>query len=150
MQTTGTMERGAGTVLQTWSAPVRRQEAKTMKSLKHWQDPVHAVLGAGLVLAPWAVGFAGDTVATVNAVVAGLALVAGALGAMLMPRAWEEWTEAVLGLWLIVSPWALGFSAQADARRATVVTGIAVVVLAAWTLATDKDYRAWLRDRLAL
>jgi SPW repeat len=121
-----------------------------MKSLKHWQDPVNAVLGAGLVLAPWAVGFAGDTVATVNAVVAGLALVAGALGAMLMPRAWEEWTEAVLGLWLIVSPWALGFSAQADARRATVVTGIAVVVLAAWTLATDKDYRAWLRDRLAL
>lgn len=53
----------------------------------------------------------------------------------------------MLGLWLIVSPWALGFSTHADAWRAAVVTGIAIVVLALWTLATDKDYCAWLRDR---
>jgi SPW repeat len=121
----------------------------TMKQVKHWQDPVNAALGACLALSPWATGFSGDTVATANAVIIGLALIAGALGAMLFPRAWEEWIEAVLGLWLIVSPWALGFSTHADARRAAVVTGIAVAVLALWTLATDKDYRAWLRDRTA-
>ena len=118
-----------------------------MKQVRHWQDSVNVVLGACLVLSPWVAGFYGDTVATANAVVIGLALVTGALGAMLVPRAWEEWTEAVLGLWLIVSPWALGFSTHADARRAAIVTGIAIVVLALWTLATDKDYCAWLRDR---
>lgn len=48
----------------------------------------------------------------------------------------------MLGFWLIVSPWALGFSMRADAQRATVVTGIAVLALASWTLATDKDYRS--------
>jgi hypothetical protein len=120
-----------------------------MKQIKHWQDPVNAVLGACVVLSPWAIGFSGDTVATANAVVIGLALLATALGAMLVPRAWEEWTEAALGLWLIVSPWALGFSAQADARRAAVVAGIVIAVLALWTLATDKDYRFWQRDRTA-
>jgi hypothetical protein len=31
--------------------------------------------------------------------------------------------------------------------RAAVVTGIAIVVLAIWTLASDKDYSAWLRGR---
>jgi hypothetical protein len=120
-----------------------------MKQVKHWQDPVNAALGACLVLSPWAIGFSGDTVATANAVIVGLALVATALGAMLFPRAWEEWTEAVLGLWLIVSPWALGFGTHADARSAAVVAGIAVAVLALWTLATDKDYSAGLRDRTA-
>ena len=78
-----------------------------------------------------------------------MALVATALGAMLFPRPWEEWPEAVLGLWLIVSPWTLGFGTHVDARSAAVGIGIAVAVLALWTLATDKEYRAWLRDLTA-
>ena len=119
-----------------------------MTKVKHWQDPVNAVLGVALVLSPWAVGFVSETAATANAVVIGLALVAAALGAMLVPRAWEEWTEAVLGLWLIVSPWALGFATHVDARNAAAATGIAVLVLALWTLAVDKDYRAWLEHRV--
>ncbi len=118
-----------------------------MNQLKHWQDPVNAVLGACLAFTPWALGFDGNNLATVNAVLVGLALVAAALGAMMVPRAWEEWTEAVLGLWLIVSPWALGFGTHADARGVAVVAGIVIAALALWTLATDKDYRAWWHDR---
>jgi hypothetical protein len=117
-----------------------------MRQIKHWQDPLNAVIGAWLVLSPWVAGFSGDTVAMTNALVVGVALVAAALGAMLVPRAWEEWTEAVLGLWLIVSPWALGFSGRADVTFAAVGTGAVIVVLALWTLATDKDYTGWLRD----
>ena len=55
----------------------------------------------------------------------------------------------MLGLWLIASPWALGFSASASALRAAVVTGVAIAVLALWTLATDKDYNGWLHRRTA-
>ncbi len=117
-----------------------------MKQVKHWQDAVNAALGACLVLSPWAAGFSGDLVPTANAVIVGVALVAAALGAMLVPRAWEEWTEAVLGLWLIVSPWSLGFGPNAMARNVMVIAGVAVLVLAVWTLAVDKDYRAWLRE----
>src|SRR5882724_11628663 len=28
-----------------------------MKQMKHWQDPVNAVLGAWLILSPWVLGF---------------------------------------------------------------------------------------------
>ena len=52
-----------------------------MLRLKHWQDAVNAVLGAWLVLSPWAIGYAGETAAMVNAVVIGLGLIAAALGA---------------------------------------------------------------------
>ena len=77
-----------------------------MKQLKHWQDAVNAVLGAWLALSPWAMGYVGETTAMGNALVVGLALIAVALGAILVPRAWEEWSEAALGLWAMASPWA--------------------------------------------
>ena len=81
-----------------------------MKNFKHWQDPVNAVLGVALVLSPWVLDYSSESFAMSNAVVNGLALVAAALRAMLVLKAWEEWTEAVLGLWMIMSPWALAYS----------------------------------------
>lgn len=111
-----------------------------MKNFKHWQDPVNAVLGVALVVSPWVLDYSSETIATSNAVVIGLALVATALGAMLAPKAWEEWTEAVLGLWMVISPWMLGYSHVQTAMYVAVGVGLIVVLLALWTLATDKDF----------
>ena len=47
-----------------------------MTQMKHWQDPVNALLGAWLVLSPWAANFADNQVAMVNFVVVGLLLIA--------------------------------------------------------------------------
>jgi hypothetical protein len=116
---------------------------------KHWQDAVNAVIGAWLLLSPWAVGYSGDALATGNAVLVGLALVAAALGAILVPRAWEEWSEAAVGAWLVVSPWVLGFAGQTDARMSAVSLGAAVMALALWTIASDKDLQTWRRERVA-
>jgi multisubunit Na+/H+ antiporter MnhB subunit len=118
----------------------RWQEVKKMKNFKHWQDPVNAVLGVALVVSPWVLDYSSETFAMSNAVVIGLALVAAALGAMLAPKAWEEWTEAVLGLWMVISPWMLAYSHVQVAMYAAVVVGLIVVLLALWTLATDKDF----------
>ena len=94
-------------------------------------------------------GHSGETVPTASAVIVGVALIAAALGAILVPRAWEEWTELALGLWLVVSPWALGYSANGQATLAAMATGISIAALALWTLLTDKDYNAWQRERTA-
>ena len=115
-----------------------------MKPLKHGQDPVNAVIAVCLILSPWVLGYAGEMAAVTNAVLAGAVLLAVALGAMLMPRAWEEWSEAVVGLWLMASPWIVGFAAHPHARNAALIAGIVVLALALWTLATDKDYSPWL------
>jgi hypothetical protein len=120
-----------------------------MKRPKHWQDPVSGLLGIWLVAAPWVLGFVGPKESTGNFLVAGAVLIATALGAVLVPRAWEEWTEAAVGLWLVVSPWALGFHAHHNATIAAVVPGVLILILAAWTLATDTDYNAWLHRRIA-
>jgi hypothetical protein len=144
------MEQSCGIAIQRSVVSVlQRWEVKTMMKLKHWQDPVNLALGVWLILSPWALGFQGETAPMVNAVIVGLALAAAALGAMFVPRAWEEWTEFALGLWLIASPWVLGYTTQKDAMLSTGITGIVIAALAAWVLLADKDYSAWWRDRSA-
>ena len=109
-----------------------------MKQLKHWQDVTNAVLGAWLLFSPLALGFQSDLTAVANVVLVGVALLATALGAIFVPRAWEEWTETILGLWLAVSPWVLGFESAA-ARSSAVVTGLVILTLALWAL---QDYES--------
>jgi hypothetical protein len=121
----------------------------TMKQMKHWQDPVNVVLGAWLVVSPWVLGFTNNSAALSNSVIIGLALAAAALGAIFVPRAWEEWTEAVLGLWMVASPWMFGFSTLYAAKVNAVATGLIVLVLALWVLMTDKDFATWRHDRTA-
>ena len=114
-----------------------------MTQLKHWQDTVNALRGAWLVLSPWVQGFADQRVAMVNFVAVGVLLVAAAIGAILVPKAWEEWIEVVLGTWLVASPWILGFAPTLLALQTAAFIGVLVVVMALWVLATDRDYAGW-------
>jgi heme/copper-type cytochrome/quinol oxidase subunit 3 len=118
-----------------------------MKRIKHWQDPINIVIGIWLIASPWVIGYADYTAAMANSVAVGALLAAAALGAIFLPRAWEEWTEVALGLWMILSPWLLGFAAAGAATANAVVCGLVVIALALWVLATDKDYGGWLHGR---
>lgn len=114
-----------------------------MKQMKHWQDPVNAMLGVWLIVSPWAVGFAADQVAMLNFVVVGVLLIAAATGAIFVPRAWEEWVEVALGAWMVVSPWILGYADFGIALQNGVLVGLAVTLLALGVLATDRDFGGW-------
>lgn len=119
-----------------------------MKQMKHWQDPVNALVGAWLVLSPWAIGFADHRVATVNFVAVGVLLIAAAVGAIVVPKAWEEWVEVALGVWLLASPWLLGYAGVMMAMQDALFCGLLVAVLSLWVLGTDDEYGGWLH-RLA-
>lgn len=118
-----------------------------MKQWKHWQDPVNGLLGAWLILSPWILSLQEPRVAMATFIAFGLVLAADAIGAILLPRAWEEWFGAALGLALMASPWVLGFARTTLAVQVALFTGLAVVVLALWVLATDKEFGGWW-DRL--
>jgi hypothetical protein len=113
--------------------------------MKHWQDSTNAALGAWLIVSPLALGFQGDWIALANTAIVGVLLVAAALGAIFVPRAWEEWTETALGLWLAMSPWVLRFDAQ-TAKMNALVIGLVVLTLALWAL---QDREGSLADKEA-
>lgn len=52
-----------------------------------------------------------------------------------MTRRWQDWASLVAGVWLLVSPWALGLSSGSTARWTTLGVGAGVALVAIWALA---------------
>ena len=115
-----------------------------MKQMKHWQDPVNALLGAWIALSPWILGFTDAKMALANFLAVGALLLAAAIGAIVVPKAWEEWVEVALGVWLMASPWVLGYAGNMAAMQDALFSGLVVTVLALWVLGTDDEYGGWL------
>jgi hypothetical protein len=93
-------------------------------------DWINLILGFALLISPWVMGFATGT-PMLNAVIGGVIILAVAIMALVSFARWEEWVNLILGLWVLISPWILGFSGIVAAMQTHVVIGIAVAVLAA-------------------
>ena len=99
-----------------------------------WQDWVTLAAGIWLLVSPIVIGYAGSGPATWNAVLLGIAIIVLSIIELGAPIAWEEWLMVAGGVWLVVSPWLLGFASQTAAAWNTGAVGVAVGVLALWAL----------------
>ncbi len=114
---------------------------------KRWQDMVNLVLGAWLFISPLAMGYTESaTSATWNAYLVGAVTMAFAAYAVYLPRAWEEWINMGFGVWMIVSPWVLGFAFQTGVSVNTVMVGIVVTAMATWAMFSDREFEKWWHD----
>lgn len=111
--------------------------------VKHWQDSANVILGLWMLVSPWVLAYQAEARPMWNAVVLGILIAAVALYAMVKVFAWEEWANAVFGAWLIASPWLLGFMSMHAVMLNAGIVGAATLVLALWTLGTDKDIGGW-------
>jgi hypothetical protein len=102
-----------------------------------WQDWLNVALGVWLLLTPWFLGFSGNEAAMWNALAFGIAIVVLEFADVLVPDPWPERVSLPVGLWVAVSPVMLGFADQTAAALSTALTGVAVVLLAAWTVWTE-------------
>ena len=104
---------------------------------KHWQDWIILAFGVWLLCSPWWLQYftgrpyTDQTAASWNSILFGLTVVFFAIWALTLPQKWEEWINLVLGLWLIASPWALGFDTYTIAMVNMVVVGGIIVLSAA-------------------
>jgi hypothetical protein len=115
---------------------------------KRWQDWTNAVLGLWMLASPSLLGFAVvGSPATRAAWILGLAIVAFAGIAVYMPKAWEEALNIILGICLLVSPWALGYSDQVRPTTNAVVVGLLVTALAVWAMLMDTAVQKWWHER---
>ena len=92
-------------------------------------DIISLVAGLGLLLSPWYLGFTSDAYAAWNAWVIGAAISVIAVSALFAFHEAEEWINGVAGLWALVAPWALGFSALTPAMWAHVIAGVVVALV---------------------
>ena len=94
-------------------------------------NALNVVLGIILIVSPWAVGFAAAELPSWNAVISGAVIAIVAFAAFVRLRAWEEWISLVVGLWVLASPWLLGFAGLSSAFWTHLTVGLMVVALAA-------------------
>lgn len=95
-------------------------------------DLYKLLLAMFLLISPWLFARANGT-AAVDLWASGAAIAILSLAAMVAFANWEEWINLLLGLWLIVSPWVLGF-AHTRAMHFSIGVGAAVTFLAALEL----------------
>ncbi|MBX3039799.1 MAG: SPW repeat protein [Bdellovibrionaceae bacterium] len=92
-----------------------------------------AVLGIWMFITPWVFSdtafFAGTGVAT-NFWIVGGSVVVLSLFALQKLQAWEEGINLILGIWMFLSPWVLGFSSSRPLLWNALISGVLVAALA--------------------
>jgi hypothetical protein len=106
-----------------------------------WRDAINLVLGIWLIVSPLALEYAAQATPAWNAYVVGVIIAVLSAAALWQFQKWEEWLSAVVGAWLIVSPWILGFGVGHAATWNQVIVGIVVGVLAFWSSVTEHNLR---------
>lgn len=95
-------------------------------------DIYNLVLAAILLITPWLFTLT-DRTARIDLWASSLAVILISLAAIVAFAKWEEWANMILGIWLIASPWILGF-AHTRAMHFSIGVGVVVAVLAALEL----------------
>ena len=100
---------------------------------REWVLDLYNLLLAMLLFAsPWFVARASGA-ATMDLWASSAAIGIISLAAIVAFANWEEWANLALGIWLIVSPWVLGF-AHTSAMHFSIGVGVAVAFFAALEL----------------
>jgi hypothetical protein len=101
---------------------------------KTGQDWINLVLAICLFISPWVVGYVAEPTPAWNAWIVAVLLGALAVGTLTMFAEWEEWANLLLGVWLVVSPWILGFAANANVTWTQMIFGVLVAAASVWAV----------------
>ena len=111
----------------------------------HWQDWANLVLAIWLFFSPWILSFAmpngaggaaAASHASWNSWILGIIIFIVAASALFRLQVWEEWVNALLGIWLFIAPWVLGFTNVVQASWDHWIVGALIVIFALWDLQT--------------
>lgn len=118
-----------------------------------WQDWANLVLAIWLFISPWVLQFGSGTAvpapgaggaggpiaatsnAAWNAWVLGVIVFLVALSAIGRMEFWQEWINLLLGIWIFVAPWVLGFLHLTNASWDHWVVGALIFLVSIWNLA---------------
>lgn len=104
-------------------------------------DCYSALFGVFLLASPWLFAYSSEQ-ARIDIWVGGAAVTVLSIAAIVIFAVWEEWLNLLLGLWLVLSPWVLGFS-HTRAMHVSVGLGALVTFVAAlelWLVKFDPRY----------
>jgi hypothetical protein len=125
---------------ENWNVKDRMRDAPVGPAAApaHWQDWASFALGLWLAASPWVLGHQDAEAATANAAFLGLAIALGSHFEVSFDERGIEWFNMAAGLWLVLAPFLLGFSAEVLATVNSIAVGTLVAGLASSALSLEK------------
>lgn len=108
-----------------------------MKRTQRWQDWVNLILGIWLFISPWITGYS-QTFFSWNAFLFGVLLMIFSVWSLASPRIWEEWFTLIIGAWVFISPWVLGFATM-NVSWSFYIVGAVVFILSLWAMGRPRN-----------
>ena len=110
---------------------------------QQWQPWLVGAIGLWLIVSPYVLGvpFADEALAGSfrwTFVGPGSLVVLLAIGALTAHQSWETGLAAAVGLWLVASPWIVGFAEFPTNVWSAVAPGLALVALGIWSMFSDR------------
>jgi len=98
------------------------------------------ILGVFLIIAPFVLGYASNTMAMASSIVLGALVVIVSIikGAIPDMTRWEYWVAGILGILAILAPFVLGF-AQTGPLDVSVTLGAVLIVVAGYQLLAGRS-----------
>lgn len=103
---------------------------------------IDILLGIWLIIAPFMLGYSAINGALWNDIISGFLVVIFAAiiaGRTTTGSAWPSWVNLIIGIWLILAPFALGHSAVAAAMWNEIVSGVIIIGLSAYAAFSTTD-----------
>lgn len=101
--------------------------------------------GVWMVISAWVYGAIYTSGSAWNSIIVGIVIAVFAAIRFFSPRSAValSWINALLGIWVIISPWVYGYSGTNAPRMwNSVIFGIIVLILGVWSAAATRDTRA--------
>jgi hypothetical protein len=110
-----------------------------------FENWTNLILGSWLLATPWIFSYditsSAASAATWNAWLVGFAIITCAGLAIQVLKPWEEWSNLILGSWLFISPWALGYTTESGLFWNSLVVGSAVAAFSAVALPKAQSHQ---------
>jgi SPW repeat len=104
-------------------------------------DGYELAFGLFLFISPWLFAYASEQ-ARIDIWGTGGLIATISMAAIVTFSNWEQWLNLALGIWLVISPWALGFM-HTKAMHVSILVGAMVAFMAAlelWLAHFEPDY----------
>lgn len=100
-----------------------------------WSSAGTVLAGLWLIIAPLVLNFTGNNAAQYNHIIVGIAVLVLAAIRAFDPDEREgiSWMNVILGLWMIVAPYLLGYANVNSARTNSLIAGAVILILAAFS-----------------
>lgn len=103
----------------------------TLKNAQRWQDWLTLLVGIWLFITPWIFGFSHTSFAW-SPFIMGALVFLFSIWEIANGKIVAETINLIIGIWIFISPWVLGFSHSANAAWIMFVCGAILILADVW------------------